>query len=335
VPDTPRIPLAPVDAVEITTLVDNGIDHLLPSTERVKRHALVGVPGAPRVETPLLADPSMPQALIAEHGFSALVRVTAAGRTRTLLFDAGLSPGGLAHNMDVLETPLGDVEAIIMSHGHIDHIGGLHGLVSRFGGARLPMLLHPQFWLRRRIVRANAAPVAIPPPSRGAIAGAGFEIIEEREPSLLLDGSVLVTGEVARTTEFERGFPGHEAERDGAWTPDPLILDDQALVANVRGLGLLVLSGCGHAGIVNIVRHAQALTGESRVAAIVGGFHLTGPLFAAVVQPTVDALSALAPSMVVPAHCTGFGAQRALAEAMPEAFVQSTAGARYTIAAAG
>jgi 7,8-dihydropterin-6-yl-methyl-4-(beta-D-ribofuranosyl)aminobenzene 5'-phosphate synthase len=125
--------------------------------------------------------------------------------------------------------------------------------------------------------------------------GAGFEIIEERRPSFLLDGSVLITGEVDRTTEFETGFRGHQAFRHDGWQPDPLILDDQALVIRVRDRGLVVLSGCGHAGIANTVRYARTLTGEARIAAVVGGFHLSGPVFEAIIAPTVQALDELSP----------------------------------------
>ena len=78
-----------------------------------------------------------------------------------------------------------------------------------------------------------------------------------RQPSLLLDGSVLITGEVDRTTEFEHGMPNHEAWRDGRWEPDPLILDEQALVVNVRDKGLVVLTGCGHAGAVRSAPNAR------------------------------------------------------------------------------
>jgi 7,8-dihydropterin-6-yl-methyl-4-(beta-D-ribofuranosyl)aminobenzene 5'-phosphate synthase len=328
---TETITLEAIDGIEVQTLMDNASDLLLRSEERSRRPSLAGPggPGGPTVEAPVFLDPKLPEMLIAEHGFSALVTVTKLGRTRRVMFDAGLSVDGLSHNLHALQIRLADIEAIVMSHGHFDHVGGLNGLIRDGGVSRLPMLLHPDFWLRRRIAIPGQEPFELPTASRAAMAGAGFEIIEGRAPSLLIDGSVLITGEVDRTTEFEKGFPVHQAQRDGVWTPDALILDDQALIANVRDKGLVVLTGCGHSGIVNIVRHAQNLTGETRVAAVIGGFHLSGPLFAPIIPATVDALNAIAPSMIVPGHCTGYEATRAISLAMPEAFVVNSVGTRY------
>src|SRR5262249_58370650 len=116
---------------------------------------------------------------------------------------------------------------------------------------------------------------------------------------------------------------GQGAFRDGGWSPDPLILDDQALLVRVAGRGLVVLSGCGHAGIVNTVRYARRLTGEQQIAAVVGGFHLSGPMFERIIGPTVDAFDELAPSLLVPAHCTGWRAVHSLAARFPDAFVQA------------
>ena len=327
-----KIALQPVDRVEITTLVDNQSDVLLQSEERAQRAARARA-DQPHVEAPFYVDPKLPEMLIAEHGFSALVRITSGRRTRTLMFDGGLSTTGLAHNLHVLQISLADVEGIVMSHGHYDHIGGLHGLVREQGLSQMPMLLHPDFWLRRRGV-FPAGPWELPVPSRPGLEGAGFEIVEERQPLLLLDGCALITGEVDRTTEFEQGFKIHEAWRDGGWTPDPMIFDDQALIVNVRGKGIVVLTGCGHAGIVNIVRFAKKLTGIDAVAAIVGGFHLGAPLFAPIVPETVEALSAFTPGMIVPGHCTGFDAARAISLAMPEAFVVNSVGTRFIVEAA-
>jgi 7,8-dihydropterin-6-yl-methyl-4-(beta-D-ribofuranosyl)aminobenzene 5'-phosphate synthase len=93
---------------------------------------------------------------------------------------------------------------------------------------------------------------------------------------------------------------------EDGWQPDPLILDDQALVLSLGDRGLVVLSGCGHAGIVNTVRYARRLTGQDKVGAIVGGFHLSGPMFEQIIGPTVEALAELSPSLLVPAHCTGW-----------------------------
>jgi 7,8-dihydropterin-6-yl-methyl-4-(beta-D-ribofuranosyl)aminobenzene 5'-phosphate synthase len=114
--------------------------------------------------------------------------------------------------------------------------------------------------------------------------------------------------------------------RHGEWHPDPLILDDQALVVRLRDRGLVILSGCGHAGIVNTVRFARKLTGTDAVAAIIGGFHLSGPMFEPMIEPTIDALADLSPALVVPAHCTGWRAVHRLAARLPHAFVMSTVG---------
>jgi len=208
----------------------------------------------------------------------------------------------------------------------VAHVARMEGIAREVGRPNLPVLIHPAFWRRRRIAIPGMEPGELPATSRSALEGAGFEIVEERSPSFLLDGSVLVTGEVDRTTPFETGFLGHEAHVHGSWQPDPLILDDQALVMRLADRGLVILTGCGHAGIVNVVRHAQQLTGETRVAAVIGGFHLSGPMFEAIIAPTVEAFVELQPELLMPAHCTGWKAVHRLAGRFPEAFVQSAVG---------
>ncbi len=323
-----KIELEPVDRIELTILMDNVTDPLLVDRDGVARlnwpKALSGA--VPRAAARVSPERGVPDALIAEPGFSALVRVGRRGRERTLLFDTGVSSTGMVENMRRLGISVGDVEVIVLSHGHWDHVTGMEGLVRDVGRAEVPVIIHPEFWSRRRICFPGLEPAELPSTSRPALEGMGFEIVEGRQPSFLLDNSALITGEVDRTIAFETGFTGHEALRDGAWKPDPLILDDQALVVRLRDKGLVVLSGCGHAGIVNTVRYAQKLTGEQSIAAIIGGFHLSGPMFEQIIKPTVDALSDLSPSLLVPAHCTGWKAVHQIAARFPEAFVPSAVG---------
>jgi 7,8-dihydropterin-6-yl-methyl-4-(beta-D-ribofuranosyl)aminobenzene 5'-phosphate synthase len=220
---------------------------------------------------------------------------------------------------------------IVLSHGHWDHVAGMEGIAKAVGQVNLPVLIHPEFWRRRRIAIPGLSPAEFPSTSRSALEGAGFEIVEEQQPSFLLDGSVLVTGEVDRTTPFETGFAGHEAHVHGDWEADPLILDDQAIVMRFADRGLVILTGCGHAGIVNVVRHAQLLTGEPRVAAVIGGFHLSGPMFEPIIEPTVAAFAELEPALLMPAHCTGWRAVHRLAGRFPDAFVQSAVGTTVSL----
>ena len=119
-----------------------------------------------------------------------------------------------------------------------------------------------------------------------------------------------------------------------AGNPDPLILDDQALIANVAGCGLVVLTGCGHAGVINICRYAQRLTGVGKLHALIGGFHLTGPLFEPIINDTVSALEQLAPDVMVPAHCTGWKATHAIARRLPGAYIQNSVGSTFRLSAA-
>ncbi len=324
------VSLEPVDSVTITTLVDNAADVLLPDQGPAKRP---GLPGreVPRLPAAFIEGGETFDVPLAEHGFSALVTIEKEGRERRVLLDAGLTPNGLAENMRRLSLSPESIEAIVFSHGHFDHTTGLDGLARALGRPNLPVIVHPDFWSRRRIALPGREPFELPSTSKSALLEAGFEIIEEKQPSFLLEGSLLVTGEVDRTTEFERGFLVHQALRDGDWQPDPLILDDQALVMNVRDKGLVVLTGCAHAGVVNILRYARKLTGVDRLYAVIGGFHLNGPLFEPIIPDTCDALAELAPTVIVPTHCTGWRAIHALAARFPDAFIQNSIGTRYEL----
>ncbi len=322
------IPLEPVDAVTVTTLVDNVID-LLAVDVGPARRPFIG--DATRGSSPLFEGGWMYEGLVAEPGFSVLVTVERGGVAHRILFDAGLSPDALVTNMRRLGLDPGDVEIIVLSHGHSDHTTGLDGFIRAVGRASLPVLVHPDFWNRRRLLIPGRDPVELPTTSRQALEGAGFTVIEERRPSFLLDHSVLITGEVDRTSGFEPGFPPQQALRDGQWQPDPLVLDDQALILNVRGKGLIVLTGCGHAGIVNITRYARRLTGTDQVYAVLGGFHLGGPLFEPLIPLVCEELQRLSPAVIVPAHCTGWAAQHVFADRFPAAFIPNTVGTRLTL----
>jgi len=312
-----HISLRPVDAAEVTVLVDNFVDVLLPSTEVVQRA---------RVHYGLLERDR--EQLVAEHGLSLLLSVERDGERASLLYDAGLGRQTAIHNMDVLEVRLADLRTVVLSHGHTDHHGGLEGMLQRVGARGMPLVIHPDAWRDRKVVFPTGAEMHFPPPSRQDLDREGVVVSEERQPSLVIDGMVLVTGQVERVTDFEQGFPLSHAHTGSGWEPDPWLWDDQAVVVNVKGRGLVVLSGCSHAGAINVLRQAQRLTGVERIYAFVGGMHLTGGIFEPIIPQTLDELVAIGPTWVVPGHCTGWKATHEVARRLPEAFVQPSVGTR-------
>ncbi len=307
------VSLSEVDEVKITLIMDNTFDMLLTSTEQAKRYRLGPNP----------FERALP---MAEHGYSALIQVRRGEKEGAILFDTGVSKRGLLYNMDVLEIRPAEIRAIILSHGHPDHALGLPGLAERLGKQSLPLILHPDAFLERKLILPNGDEVQLPAPRVTDFRRENIEIVLEPGPSALIDNMILVSGEVSRSTSFELGFPIHKAKRNGNWEPDPLILDDQCAIMNVRGKGLVVITGCGHSGIINILRNAQSITGVQKIHAVIGGFHLSGGLFEKIIPQTIDELEKIGPQYLMPGHCTGWVATHRIARVMPDAFIPSSVG---------
>ena len=311
------IPIQAVNRIEITVLMDNYTDVLLGNTDVVTRPVL------------RKGDEISRNTLVAEHGLSILVTVYQGEESHRILFDTGHTEIGVPHNLRQLETDLSSIEAIVLSHGHMDHTGALYPILK---GLPKPMnlVVHPWAFHSPRLLkwpdgRINRLPDTL---IRKELMNHGCKILESQEPVLLASGMILVTGEIERTTLFEKGFPMAMTVRNGELVPDP-ISDDQSLIIHLVGKGLVVISGCAHAGIVNTVLYSRKITGIEPVHAIFGGFHLTGPIFEPIIGETIAALREIGPKIIVPMHCTGWKAINLFSEAFPAAFVLNSVGSRY------
>jgi 7,8-dihydropterin-6-yl-methyl-4-(beta-D-ribofuranosyl)aminobenzene 5'-phosphate synthase len=307
-----------VDKVEITTLQDNYVDLLMRDNSAVVARA---VP---------LKDMQVKNSLLAEHGFSALVTVSAGDAVRSILFDFGFSAHGAAFNARALNLDLSGVEATVLSHGHLDHVGGMAELSGLVGKKGIPLVLHPEAFRDPRYIKfSEEFKVSFPPLTRGKITDAGLSAVETKEPYGLLDDSVFFLGEIPRKTDFETGVPNFYYQKDGQETWDD-IADDSAIVMNVKGKGLVVISGCAHAGIVNTVTYARQATGIDGVMAVMGGFHLSGPGMESIVEKTTQGLKRFSPSYVIPTHCTGRYAIGVIEKEIPDSFILNMSGTKLT-----
>ncbi|HPC47075.1 MAG TPA: MBL fold metallo-hydrolase [Deltaproteobacteria bacterium] len=312
-----------VDRVQILTLQDNYIEvTAMDNTEVVQR-------ASP------LKDMEIKGSVIAEHGFSALVTVHAQGWAGSILFDFGFSEDGAARNAELLGADIGSVEAFVLSHGHSDHTGGFRRLSALVTGPKdaIEFVCHPGVFRPRRYIKfGEEIRVNFPEFTRKPVTDEGFRLVETTKPHPLLGGHVLFLGEIPRVTDFEKGFPIAYRLSEGGEEWDP-IEDDTGIAVNVRGRGLVVLTGCAHAGVVNTVLHARRITGVDRVHAVVGGFHLSGPFFEPIIERTTDELKALQPRFVVPCHCTGRKAVMHMEREMRESFILNMSGTRLTFCA--
>ena len=303
--------LREVDRLEVTVLVDNYTDALMMQNTDVVKRAIAPPPNWP----------------LAEHGFSCLLKVSAGSEEHSVLMDTGVTPITLPYNAKILNKDINDVEALILSHGHFDHFGGLMGFLK---GAKktIPLFLHNDAFLERRLNIPGVGASLLPRLNEAKLEEMGAVLDKISKPTTIMSDMILLSGEVERMTSFEKGFPIAEANINGKWVTDPF-KDDLGVAINVKNKGLVVISGCAHSGIVNTVKHMQKVARTNKVHAIMGGFHLTGPLFDPIIDPTITELRKMSPDIVVPMHCTGWKAIGQFAKEMPQQFVLNSVGTTY------
>ena len=258
--------------------------------------------------------------LLAEHGLCLLVEIAGS----RVLLDAGQTNVCL-RNARQQGVDLSDVNAVVLSHGHYDHGGGLPASLDELG--RLDVIAHPgafaSKYARRHGQQDRHIGLAY---SADDLSRRGATVRLESEAHEITDG-LIATGPIPRVTHFEKNDPHFWVEAKGFWQLDQFE-DEQALVARTPE-GLVVVLGCAHAGVINTLRYAMKLTGDERIRAVVGGFHLASASLERV-EATVAALRQMNVGQVVACHCTGFAARIRLHAAFGRRFMNGVVGLRLT-----
>ncbi|WP_218508669.1 MBL fold metallo-hydrolase [Variovorax sp. dw_308] len=337
----PPIPVPQIDRLTIKVLVDSSYD-----TPRTTPSPWVKVKRAG-----LAAAGDFRKTLHNEWGLALALQSQAGGQTRDLMLDFAYTVDALTNNIAIMGVDPSRAQAFILSHGHYDHFGGLIPFIQQ-NRAKLPTPLTlyaggEDNFCRR--VNAGGAPGQF----------AEFGVLDRRElealkvrvvlcptPTVIAD-QAFTTGVIERNS-FERvlpntfvdyamkdglgcDIPAAAAKAEGKPVPDQH-LNEHATCFHLKDRGLIVISSCGHAGIVNSTRQAMKVSGIDKVHAIVGGFHLF-PADDAYLKQTVVELGKINPDVLIPMHCSGPGLMTALRNMMPEQVVPSTTGTEFTFGA--
>ena len=317
--------LAVLDSADVFVLVDNVSD------------GLSSVPDGVTTEMDNLFEAGAEEfsgdgLCFACFGISLIVAGKIGDRVRTVLFDGGPTGFAIEHNAPLLGINMGVIEAVVLSHGHIDHAGGLPAAIRLIseanGGQRVPVHVNPEMFLHRgeRLDSGDVFPLE-DIPSVDALEQAGGRVENDTDPRILLDSMFYLSGEIPRTTPYEKGLPAQVKRNttDTDWEPDPWVMDERYLAINVRDKGVMVFTACSHAGLINVLRDARDTFAPAPLFGVMGGFHLAGKTFEAIIPETVRDLEEFDLKVIVPGHCTGWRAVHRMVDTFGESVVLPSA----------
>jgi 7,8-dihydropterin-6-yl-methyl-4-(beta-D-ribofuranosyl)aminobenzene 5'-phosphate synthase len=338
-----------LDELRLVVVVDNEID-MLSSVGEGLPHISAAAYLTARVPPSRVHD-GQPCTVVLDrlcrggHGLSVLLTGRRGSEERTVLFDVGPYPELWTANAGRLGLELARIEAVMLSHWHFDHSGGMPDVLGAIAGARraanlgAPVVdLHPDRPDQRGTRLPSGAMVLLPPePALPALEAAGARVVTQAEPHALAGGFFYGSGRIERSVEYEQGLAGHHTFRGDRAEPDPLIMDERFLAARVRGRGVTIVSSCSHAGVVNVCLAARAAFPDQPIDVVLGGYHLAGREMERRIDATVrDLATRVRPRVVAPAHCTGWRAKAALAHAFaPARYAPSGVGSMYVLTAPG
>ncbi len=294
-------------SLKLTIVVDNNVDIFLPAREGIA-----------------YPKPGMHSTLLAEQGLSVSVEaVDERGETTRILYDFGRGGLVLRKNLEVLGIDPRAVDTLVLSHGHIDHYGGLVPLL-RENELHAPLKVHPRAFGARGITLPNGqlgATWQLPEEELGKLLA---ERITSTDASVPVGPGVRTSGTIPRVSDLEPLFAAGVRVENGIPVPDDF-QDDTALFCAVERQGLVVLTGCCHAGLINTLEAARRLFPEEPLLAVIGGFHFNF-LNGSQLDKVVETLVSYDPRLVVPLHCTGAVATHRLLNVFRDRFAYGTTG---------
>lgn len=317
--------LAALDGAEVFVLIDNVSDGLSSVPDGVTNE----MDNIMEAGTECFSGDSL---CFACFGISLVLTAKRGDQLHTVLFDGG--PNGIAveHNVPLLGINMGVIDAVVLSHGHTDHANGLPAAIKLIkqanGGRAIPVHVNPEMFPQRgeRLDDGNIFPHANIP-SVEELEQAGGQVENSPESRLLLDKMFYLSGEIPRTTSYEKGIPIHFRcnAADTDWEPDPLLMDERYVAVNLRDKGILVFTACSHAGLINILRDARDKFSPTPLYGVMGGFHLAGRLFESIIVDTVQDLEEFKLKVIIPGHCTGWRAVHCMLNTFGEEVVLPSA----------
>ena len=288
--------------------------------------------------------------LLSEHGLAYHLQSFRGDEEKQILLDFAFTPRTLTNNYQGLRVDPAKADALIISHGHVDHYGGLLDVARSLQGRAIPGLTlyagGRDTFCHRWVVQPDGKKLDYGELKQDELEGRGLSVVLAEEPTTVA-GHAITSGHIPRITEFEMSPPAARLEAGATGSaceasshfppgtvkieakPGDLVKDifwgEHATAYNVKGRGLVVISSCGHAGIINSVRQIQKSTGIEKVHAVVGGWHLA-PYPDEIIAKTVEALKEINPDYLIPLHCTGFRTMMAVQQEMPQKLIMPSTG---------